>query len=163
MKLTRATADRFGEVWRRCVTSPPSPDPAAVYADLRERLSAAGREFHNLGHIDDCLRHFDEIAPRLMDRDAVEIALWFHDAVYEPGNPDNERRSAQLFLEQSKGAPAAVPASRLCADSHDAARPDSTQRRLQVHRRHRPCRLRFAVEGLHAQRPQAAAGILDAE
>ena len=105
MKLARATAGRFGEVWRRCVTSPPAPDPAAVYADLRERLSAAGREFHNLGHIDDCLRHFDEIAPRLIDRDAVEIALWFHDAVYEPGNPDNERRSAQLFLEQSKGAP----------------------------------------------------------
>jgi predicted metal-dependent HD superfamily phosphohydrolase len=104
MKITRATAERFGTLWRRCVASPPSPDAAAVYADLRDRLGGRGRAFHNLGHIDDCLRRFDEVAPRLADRDAVEVALWFHDAVYEPGNAENERRSAQLFLDQSVGA-----------------------------------------------------------
>jgi predicted metal-dependent HD superfamily phosphohydrolase len=75
-----------------------------VFADLRDRLGTRGRHYHNLGHIDDCLVRFDEVAPLLVDRDAVELALWFHDAVYEPGDPDNERRSAQLFLDQSAGA-----------------------------------------------------------
>jgi predicted metal-dependent HD superfamily phosphohydrolase len=104
MKITRATPERFATLWRRCVASPPSPEAAAVYADLRDRLGGRGRSFHNLGHIDDCLQRFDEVAPRLGDRDAVEVALWFHDAIYEPGNPDNERQSAQLFLDQSAGA-----------------------------------------------------------
>lgn len=104
MKLTRADATRFATVWRRCVASPPSPPASAVYADLRDRLNARGRHFHNLGHIDDCLARFDEVAPLLVDRDAVELALWFHDAVYEPGDRDNERLSAQLFLDQSAGA-----------------------------------------------------------
>jgi len=67
-------------------------------------MGSRGRAFHNLGHIDDCLRRFDEIAPRLDDRDAVELGLWFHDVVYEPGDPTNERRSAELFLKQSVGA-----------------------------------------------------------
>jgi predicted metal-dependent HD superfamily phosphohydrolase len=104
VKTTRADATRFAAVWRRCVASPPSPPAAVVFADLRDRLNGRGRYFHNLGHIDDCLTQFDEVAPLLVDRDAVELALWFHDVVYEPGNRDNERASAQLFLDLSVGA-----------------------------------------------------------
>jgi predicted metal-dependent HD superfamily phosphohydrolase len=104
MRAGRATPERFAAVWNRCVQSPSSTDAAEVYADLAARLGEPGRFFHNLGHIDDCLRRFDTIAAHLADRDAVEIALWFHDAVYVPGDPTNERRSAQLFLVQSQGA-----------------------------------------------------------
>ena len=95
---------RFGAVWTRCVASPPSPDSATVYADLHRLLSAPGRRFHNLDHIRDCVRRLDEVAPLLEDRDAVEVAIWFHDAIYEPGDATNEERSARLFLTQSTGA-----------------------------------------------------------
>ena len=50
----------------------------------RRRLGGDDRRFHNLQHIDDCLHRFDEVAPLLDDRDAVEMALWCHDAVYVP-------------------------------------------------------------------------------
>jgi predicted metal-dependent HD superfamily phosphohydrolase len=99
-----ADARRFGAIWRRTVASPPSPDADAVYADLVGRLDGADRRFHNLQHIADCLARFDDVASLLDDRDAVEMALWFHDAVYVPGDPCNEQRSAALFLAQSKGA-----------------------------------------------------------
>jgi predicted metal-dependent HD superfamily phosphohydrolase len=76
-----------------------------VYADLSGRLQEPGRKFHNLGHIDDCLARFDEVRGHLEDPDAVELALWFHDAVYVPGDPSNERRSAELFLSHAPGGP----------------------------------------------------------
>jgi predicted metal-dependent HD superfamily phosphohydrolase len=104
MRIGRADGTRFGALWRRCVASPPSPNAAAVYADLHERLGDPGRKFHNLGHIDDCLTRFDEVTAHLADPDAVELALWFHDAVYVPGDPENERRSAELFLSHAAGA-----------------------------------------------------------
>ncbi|MCC7326453.1 MAG: hypothetical protein IT521_06585 [Burkholderiales bacterium] len=99
-----AAANRFHALWRRCVRSPPSPDANAVYAELCGLLGAQSRYFHNLGHVSECLRHFDEVATWLDEPDAVELALWFHDAVYEPGNPANERRSAELFIRCSQGA-----------------------------------------------------------
>jgi predicted metal-dependent HD superfamily phosphohydrolase len=96
---------RFTDLWRRRVASPPSPDGATVYADLRRRYTAPCRRYHNLGHIEDCLRRADEVASLLVDRDAVEFGLWFHDAVYDTGVTTNEWRSAELFLEVSAGAP----------------------------------------------------------
>jgi predicted metal-dependent HD superfamily phosphohydrolase len=98
-------AARFADLWYRCVASPPSPDGATVYADLQRRYEAPFRRFHNLGHIQDCLRRCDEVAALLVDRAAVEFALWFHDAVYDIGSSTNELRSAELFLDVSAGAP----------------------------------------------------------
>lgn len=97
-------AARFDALWRRRITSPDATDSAAVHADLCRRLGGSDRHFHNLNHISDCLRRFDEIAPRLQDPDAVELAIWFHDAMYVPGNADNERHSTELFLALSTGA-----------------------------------------------------------
>lgn len=97
-------SERFEALWRRCVASPSAASPAEVHDRLRDLLGSPHRHFHNLDHIRDCLRRADEVAPLLADRDAVEMALWFHDAVYEPGDPSNERRSAELFLALSVGA-----------------------------------------------------------
>jgi predicted metal-dependent HD superfamily phosphohydrolase len=72
--------------------------------ELRRRYDEPFREYHNLRHILDCLRLCDEIGPLLVDRDAVEIALWFHDAVYDRGASTNELKSAELFLTVSAGA-----------------------------------------------------------
>jgi predicted metal-dependent HD superfamily phosphohydrolase len=97
-------AERFKAVWQRCVASPPSPRAAAVYSDLHGLYTAPCRRFHNLDHITDCLRWADELAPLLQDPDAVEMALWFHDAIYDVGTTTNERRSAEMFLAHSSGA-----------------------------------------------------------
>ena len=104
MPAAEGEAERFAALWRRRVSSPPSPDGATVYAALCRLYEAPERRFHNLDHIRDCLRRFDEVAPLLQDRDAVELALWFHDAVYDVGATTNERRSAELFLALSAGA-----------------------------------------------------------
>jgi predicted metal-dependent HD superfamily phosphohydrolase len=86
------------------VASPPSPDGTAVYAELIRLLGASFRRYHTLDHIHDCLRRLDKVATLLNDPDAVELALWFHDAVYEMDAGTNEQRSAELFEKLARGA-----------------------------------------------------------
>jgi predicted metal-dependent HD superfamily phosphohydrolase len=100
----RVGRSQFDALWRRHFAFPGSVAPAVVHADLCRRLGGADRRFHNLDHIRDCLRRFDEVAPLLTNPDAVEIAIWFHDAIYVPSDPENERLSTELFLAQSNGA-----------------------------------------------------------
>src|SRR5436853_5424394 len=104
MNTSEIPAARFDALWRRCVAHADAAAAHRVQSDLRRRLCGSDRRFHTLHHIHDCLDRLDEVASMLDDRDAVEIALWFHDAVYEPSCPDNERNSAELFLQQSRGA-----------------------------------------------------------
>ncbi len=90
---------RFVALWSRCFADAEGETPAAIYADLVRRYSEPHRRYHTCDHITHCLKQLD-LAADLMDHcDAVEMGLWFHDAIYEPGATDNELRSAQLFEE----------------------------------------------------------------
>lgn len=55
-----------------------------------------GLAYHNLDHIEDCLNQFDERREEAHDPLALELAIWFHDLVYDPQAPDNEEQSALL-------------------------------------------------------------------
>ena len=70
-----------------------------VYDDLVRHYSENGRYYHGWAHLITCLREFDRVAARMEIPDAVELALWFHDAVYVPGARDNEQLSADLFCQ----------------------------------------------------------------
>jgi predicted metal-dependent HD superfamily phosphohydrolase len=71
-------------------------DVAGAGANLLGRYADPGRGYHNLRHLDEVLRNVDELADVARDPDAVRLAAWFHDAVYDPTAPDNEERSARL-------------------------------------------------------------------
>ena len=69
------------------------------------------RHYHDIGHIEFCLAQFDRVVDRVQSPAAVELAIWFHDVVHQPGNTDNEVASAALFREWAAGLdPALVDA-----------------------------------------------------
>lgn len=96
--------ERFTALWRRCPATRATPDPTPVYEELAAYYAEPHRHYHTLAHIEQCLRQFDLAAEHMDEPDAVEMALWFHDVIYEPAAKDNELRSAQLFAERGGDA-----------------------------------------------------------
>jgi len=77
-------------------------DPASarrVYQMLREHYAEPTRHYHTLGHVNHCLGQARLIAGLLPEADALKLAIWFHDCVYDVLAHDNEARSAALFRE----------------------------------------------------------------
>lgn len=48
------------------------------------------RHYHTLEHVLDCLEKAKRERGRFGDPAAVELALWYHDAIYAPRRSDNE-------------------------------------------------------------------------
>ncbi|MFO7563269.1 MAG: hypothetical protein R6X02_11550 [Enhygromyxa sp.] len=71
-------------------------------AELVERYAEPHRRYHGVAHIDALARLFEQVAagPGWRRPAEVALAILFHDAIYEPGRPDNEARSAQLARER---------------------------------------------------------------
>ncbi|MEZ4592744.1 MAG: hypothetical protein R3D55_16590 [Chloroflexota bacterium] len=66
----------------------------AVWRDLVAAYGANGRFYHNLSHIEHALNVADQLKAVAVDFTAVQLALWFHDVVYDPRRSDNEAESA---------------------------------------------------------------------
>jgi predicted metal-dependent HD superfamily phosphohydrolase len=82
-----------------------------VYQELVSRYSEPHRHYHNLHHIAECLGEFDSARHLAGDPVALELAIWFHDVVYDPHAPDNEERSAEVakqHLGQAGGSAALI-------------------------------------------------------
>lgn len=71
-------------------------DIAGTGARLLAAYGDPQRRYHDLHHLADVLDHVDSLAAVATDPEAVRLAAWFHDAVYEPTGTDNEERSAVM-------------------------------------------------------------------
>ena len=76
-------------------------DPGTVFVELDRRYREPHRHYHTWEHIEECLQLLEWARHLADDPAAVEMALWFHDAVYDPRGGDNEERSARLARESA--------------------------------------------------------------
>jgi len=109
----RASLQRFESLWSRCCSERAGDSrtnssiegdqsPSALGAELLERYAESERRYHTIDHIDHCLGEFDRVRDDCGQADAVELAIWFHDAIYNFPAYENEKLSAAFFMEKSE-------------------------------------------------------------
>jgi predicted metal-dependent HD superfamily phosphohydrolase len=87
-----------GERWRQLLGD--DADADAALTELVTAYGSEGRHYHNIEHIAALLALSAEYAPHLLDPDAIDLAIFYHDAIYEPTQSDNELRSADLACQR---------------------------------------------------------------
>ena len=79
------------------------PAPAWLLAELEQAWGEPPRHYHDRRHLGECLALWTRWRPHCERPGEVAVALWFHDAVYDPRADDNELRSA-AWAARSLGA-----------------------------------------------------------
>lgn len=105
-----------------------------LHADLRKRYSEPHRAYHTLHHIAECLALLEQTQALAQSSQAVELAIWFHDAIYNPRKSDNEERSAQWARRELRRAGASLDlqehvSAMIMVTRHDAE-PETTDEML---------------------------------
>jgi predicted metal-dependent HD superfamily phosphohydrolase len=117
---------RWGALMAR-LGLPPNLD---VLDKLRAAYARRDRHYHTGEHINQCLALLDSVRHLAREPDEIELALWFHDAIYVTRSKGNEAKSAKWAAEFL--AANAVDAARVrrvrdlvMATTHDAIAHDS--------------------------------------
>ena len=84
------TQDRLGGVLREVGVDA----PGNIFSRLAAAYGSPGRFYHTEMHIADCLEQLDGTISISEHPAALELAIWFHDAVYDTRANDNEAQSA---------------------------------------------------------------------
>jgi predicted metal-dependent HD superfamily phosphohydrolase len=115
------TTAQWAATWSALGAEP----PAGVYDELMARHAEPQRHYHTPRHLDECFAALAAVRPLAEHPPEVELAVWFHDAVYDPKRHDNEQQSAdwaRSVVERSGLDPAvgARVAGLILATRHDA-------------------------------------------
>jgi predicted metal-dependent HD superfamily phosphohydrolase len=70
-------------------------DGQELYQLICSYYSASDRHYHTLQHLTECLDLLEPVMALATHPVEVEMALWFHDAIYNPTRHDNEAQSVQ--------------------------------------------------------------------
>ncbi len=106
--ITKVTKNNFEGAnflfvsWRDTFSSFSLPEDKGVeiFTHLGSQYKEDSRHYHNWKHIKVMLKELDNYPEKINDRLSIELAIWFHDAIYVPLRKDNESRSAKFFHEQ---------------------------------------------------------------
>jgi predicted metal-dependent HD superfamily phosphohydrolase len=109
--------------------------PAGHYEELVARYAQPHRHHHTMQHIEECFAELATVRSEAERPAEVELALWFHDAIYDTARHDNEQRSAEWArsVAAEAGLDAGVGdrvATLIMATRHDARPADADARVL---------------------------------
>ena len=83
------------ERWFDLMTFMGLPSNAGEGKKLIKAYSEKHRAYHTLDHLKACFRHLDNLNISKDSAAEIELAFWFHDAIYKPFSATNEEDSAE--------------------------------------------------------------------
>ena len=89
--------------WLRLADSLGVADGQPAWKQLNAGYGSASRHYHNWQHIAQCLYWLGIQAEFANSPIAIEVAIWFHDVIYDSRRHDNEAQSALLAKEVLRG------------------------------------------------------------
>ena len=98
----KGTSQHFLALVRRLKDSVNASVVLQWHGILVSAYSDPDRHYHTMDHIGMMLDLLDEDRENVRYADDVELAIWFHDAVYDPKRNDNESASKILFINFSR-------------------------------------------------------------
>lgn len=90
--MSKRLRDRWEYLWQ---TLNAETVPEEIFDKLVKAYTSPNRFYHNLTHIEDCLFLLDQTQSLARHPEQVELAIWFHDAIYDSRRNDNEEKSAE--------------------------------------------------------------------
>jgi predicted metal-dependent HD superfamily phosphohydrolase len=102
--------------WRATWAALNLAPPPGLCEQLLRAWDEPQRHYHTLQHLAECLALFDILRMHAEQPADIELALWFHDAIYDVQGHDNEARSARWAVQAL--AAGGVDAAR-CQRVHD--------------------------------------------
>jgi predicted metal-dependent HD superfamily phosphohydrolase len=121
--------------WQRAWSSLGLSAPEGLMQKLMDAWAEPQRHYHSLQHLRECLALLEPALDLAEHPGEVELALWFHDAVYDPQGKSNEERSADWAVETLAQAGASGDVQQrvralIMATCHDAEPVDDDARLL---------------------------------
>ncbi len=93
--------NRWNKLWESLGTTNKMED---LFDQLIDAYNEKNRAYHNINHIKHCLNEFDQVKGKLKNPEEVELAIWFHDVIYDPKSACNEEESAEFAVSKLKNA-----------------------------------------------------------
>ena len=90
--------------WQHLMKLMELPENLATYHALIKAYSEKHRKYHNVSHLDSVFTWLDSVDHLTVNKGPIELALWFHDAIYKPFSSSNESDSAdwaRKFLDEN--------------------------------------------------------------
>ena len=115
--------ERWNRLWET-IEADGSPD--AWFERLGALYTEPHRAYHNGQHLTACFDEFERAEYLAKRPRAVQLALWFHHAVYDPQQLGNEGKSAALAIEalaeaRTKAIDPEMVRSLIMATTHEVA------------------------------------------
>ncbi len=92
---------RWTNLWRELGATQCDP---RLFEELIARYREPHRRYHTVQHLEECLAQLDGAHTSAEHASEAELALWFHDAIYDTTRQDNEERSADWARDSSLAA-----------------------------------------------------------
>lgn len=129
------TSQIFVSSWQRTWHNLDLSPPTGLFDILLTAYSEPHRHYHTLQHLAECLGHFESSISCAIKPGEIEIALWFHDAIYDLQGKNNEQLSADWAAETLTASGASGPLCQrvtelILATRHDVLPIDCDQQLL---------------------------------